>query len=267
MSSPSVSALIFSLFLILSSADAFNITKILSNTTDLSTFSNYLTQTGVASEINGHQTITVLAVPNDAISALSGLSQDAIKKSLSAHVMLDYYDEDKLKSLHTKSVTVTTLFQQSGQAQNNQGYVNVSRSGNGPVVFKSAARGSNQEATLVKTIIAQPYNISVLQITNVIYIASNSTTPASPPAPVPTASAPRKALAPSPRKSSPAASPPSLSDANAPSADSLSGSPSNSVADGPGGAGNKSSAVSVITSGSYLLSAILMILASAWFMI
>ncbi|XVF74200.1 hypothetical protein PTKIN_Ptkin13bG0091200 [Pterospermum kingtungense] len=266
MSSP-VAALFFSLFLIFSAADAFNITKILNAYSDFSTFNNYLNQTGVAEQINSKQTVTVLAVANDAMSAVSGLSQDALKKTLSVHVILDYYDAAKLQNLRAKTGTqLTTLYQQSGLAQNHQGFLNVTRSSSGTVVFRSAAPGSNQDSTFVKTISSQPYNISVLEISNVINVALNSTTPSSPPAPVPVASPPRKALAPAPSsKDSPAASPPNPSDANAPST-TVAGSPSDPVADGPAGSGNKSSTVSV-TSGSYLLASILMIFSSSWFLL
>ncbi|XWS18742.1 hypothetical protein CRYUN_Cryun32bG0070900 [Craigia yunnanensis] len=269
MSSPVV-ALFFSLFLLLSAADAFNITNILSPYPDFTTFNNYLIQTGVAGEINSKQTITVLVVANGNMAAVSGQSQDAIKKILSVHVILDYYDAAKLQNLHAKTVTLTTLYQQSGQARNQQGFLNVTHVGNGPVAFGSAAPGSNLDSVLVKTISSQPYNISVLQISNIINIGSISTTPPSPPAPgpkvspttSPAASPPRKALAPA-HKESPAASPSNPSNATAPSADTPAGSSSNPVADGPG-SDNKSSAVSV-TSGNYLLASILMIFTSAWF--
>ncbi|XVF74201.1 hypothetical protein PTKIN_Ptkin13bG0091300 [Pterospermum kingtungense] len=198
------------------------------------------------------------------MSALSGLSQEALKTTLSVHVILDYYDAAKLQNLRAKKVTqLTTLYHQSGLAQNHQGFLNVTRSSSGAVVFGSAAPGSNQDSTFIKTISSQPYAISVLEISNIINVALNSTTPSSPPAPVPIAFLSRKALAPAPSsKESPAASLPNPSDANAPST-TVAGAPSNPVADGPTGSGNKSSAVSV-TSGSYLLSSILMIFSSSW---
>ncbi|XP_022720809.1 fasciclin-like arabinogalactan protein 14 [Durio zibethinus] len=265
MSSPAV-ALFFSLFLLLlSAADAFNITEILSPYPDFTTFNNYLIQTGVAGEINSKQTITVLVVANGNMSVISGQSTDVIKKVLSVHVILDYFDEAKLENLHSRTLTVTTLYQQSGRAQNQQGFLNVSHVGNGPVAFGSAAPGSNLDSILVKTISTQPYNISVLQISNIINVASNSTTPSSPPAqtpavsprPPPAASPPRKALAPAPtQKESPAASPPNPTDDTAPSVDT--------TADGPG-SDNQSSAVSV-TCENYLAS-VLMVFTSAWFLL
>ncbi|XVF74202.1 hypothetical protein PTKIN_Ptkin13bG0091400 [Pterospermum kingtungense] len=125
---------------------------------------------------------------------------------------------------------------------------------------------SNQDSTFIKTISSQPYSISILEISNIINVALDSTTSSSPPAQVPVASPSRKALAPAPSsKKSSAASPPNPSDANAPST-TVAGSPSNSVADGPAGSGNKSSAVSV-TSMSHLLTSSLMIFSSGWFLL
>ncbi|XWS19970.1 hypothetical protein CRYUN_Cryun31cG0061500 [Craigia yunnanensis] len=238
MYSPAV-ALLFSLFLLLlSAADAFNITQILSPYPDFTAFNNYLIQTGVAGEINSKQTITVLVVANGNMSAVSGQSTDAITKALSMHVILDYYDVAKLQNLPTKTVTLTTLYQASGKAQNQQGFLNVTHVGNGPVAFGSAAPGSKLDSVLVKTISTQPYNISVLQISDIINVGSNPTTPSSPPAQAPAVSPPRKAPAPAPsHKESPAASPPNSSNATAPSADTSAGSnsttPSSSPAQAP----------------------------------
>ncbi|XP_021294366.1 fasciclin-like arabinogalactan protein 14 [Herrania umbratica] len=298
VSSPVV-ALFFSLFLLLPAADAFNITQILSQFSDFSTFNNYLIHTGVADQINSKQTVTVLVVANGNMSEVSGQSPDAMKKTLSVHVILDYFDAEKLKNLQNKTtLTLTTLYQQSGQAQNQQGFLNVGHVGNGGVAFGSAVSGSNLDSIFIKPVASQPYNISVLQISNIINVPSNSTTPSSPPAQAPAsspttkphppaASPPRKVLAPapSPKKSppgkaspppdaaSPAASPPNPSNATAPSvakapaADTPAESASNPVADGPDSdeADNNSSSVSV-TSGNYL-AAILMMFTSAWFLL
>ncbi|XWS16083.1 hypothetical protein CRYUN_Cryun34aG0055200 [Craigia yunnanensis] len=166
------------------------------------------------------------------MSAISGQSTDAIKKALSVHVILDYYDVAKLENLATKT-TLTTLYQQSGKAQNQQGFLNVTHVGNGPITFGSADPGSNLDSVLLKTISTQPYNISVLQISNIISVGPNTTTPSSPPAQAPAvpplhppaALPPRKVLIPPPTpKESPAASSPNPSNATAPSTDTLVGS-------------------------------------------
>ncbi|OMO65953.1 hypothetical protein COLO4_30898 [Corchorus olitorius] len=251
MSSPLV-ALLFSTFLLLlssSGADAFNITKILSAFPDFTAFNNILLQSGVANTINSKQTITVLAVANGAMGDASGLSQDAAKKILSVHVILDYYDTDKLKYLNkSQSITLTTLYQESGLAQNQQGFLNLTFNGEGKAVFGSAAPGSQQNSVFVKSIASDPYNISVLQVSNIISInnANSSTTPSppsnpsSPPAQPPAAKSPSqqppsKSPASSPPAKSPAtpSSPPATSPASSPPAKSPSSPPAKSPSSPP----------------------------------
>ncbi|KAJ6713185.1 FASCICLIN-LIKE ARABINOGALACTAN PROTEIN [Salix purpurea] len=120
-----VFALCFSLLLFFNTARAFNITQILSQYSDFKTFSSYLTETQLAGEINSRQTITVLVVEDGNMSPLSGKPKDEIKNVLSGHVILDYYDVAKLQKLQNKTAMLTTLFQSSGQAVGQQGFLNV----------------------------------------------------------------------------------------------------------------------------------------------
>ncbi|XP_057479183.1 fasciclin-like arabinogalactan protein 14 [Actinidia eriantha] len=200
-------SLLLSLFLLSYAANAFNITRLLGQYPDFSTFNDYLTQTQLVAAINSRQTITVLAVDNTAASALSGKPADALKKIMSAHVVLDFYDVAKLQKLPNKTAVLTTLFQASGQAAGQQGFLNVTDLSSGSVAFGSAVHGSTLSANLVKSVASQPYNISVLQISSVIIptgiggstanSSSNST------------ASPQVSPAPSPRKSklSPAPTP------------------------------------------------------------
>lgn len=160
----------FALFLLFSSAttSAFNITKLLGRHPDFSTFNDYLTQTQISKQINSRNTITILVVDNKAIASLSGKPLDTIKNILSVHVVLDYYDVEKLTTLPKKTTLLTTLFQSSGVAGNQQGFLNASLINEGEIAFGSAAKGSNLTAKLVSSVAAQPYNISVLQITSPI---------------------------------------------------------------------------------------------------
>ncbi|GAV78074.1 Fasciclin domain-containing protein, partial [Cephalotus follicularis] len=230
-------ALFFSFFLLLSSTNAFNISKLLGQYPGFTTFNNYLTQTQLADTINSRQTITVLAVDNSAISPLSSHPTDVIKKILSAHVILDYFDVPKLQKLQNKTAILTTLLQSSGQATGQQGFLNVTVLSTGGVAFGSAVAGSNLGSNLVKSVASQPYNISVLQVSNVIIptgiaggtnsstnssapppsSSSSSSSPANTPSKSPTpAVAPTKAPAPSNAKP-PAAATPKSSKAPAPS--------------------------------------------------
>ncbi|XP_010265495.2 PREDICTED: fasciclin-like arabinogalactan protein 14 [Nelumbo nucifera] len=230
--------LVLSLFLAFASTEAFNITRLLSQYSDFSNFNDYLTQTKLADSINRRQTITVLAVDNGAVSSLSGKSPDLIKKVLSLHVILDYYDIDKIKKLSNKSTILTTLFQSTGVAVNKQGFLNVTRFASGEVRFGSAVKGSSLDAQLIKKVAAQPYNLSVLQVSSVIYPTGIEDIKFTPTPPPPRANAPRKSLSPA---KAPAPASDSPSDAKAPvegpsrDADTPASSPPSPVADGPAG--------------------------------
>ncbi|MQL88696.1 hypothetical protein Taro_021263 [Colocasia esculenta] len=208
-----------------SAASAFNITKILDQQPDFSAFNSYLTQTQLAAAINGRETITVLAVANGAVSSISGMSVDDMRKVLSVHVVLDYYDDEKLKNLNKKSTILTTLFQSTGVANDQMGFLNVSKTPDG-VRLGSAVRGAGLTVDLVKSVASQPYNISVLQVSGVIIPPgiqnTNQTTNSI------AAKAPAKAPkgAPSPKKAAAPAT-------NAPSASSQGPAASSPTADSP----------------------------------
>ncbi|CAH8354490.1 unnamed protein product [Eruca vesicaria subsp. sativa] len=181
MSSSSSLTLIFffaSTFLYTSS-NSFDITTILNQNKDFSDFNKLLTQTQLASTINSHQTITILALSNDAVSSFSDQPTEDIKKTLSLHVVLDYYDIKKLKSLSKKTALLTTLFQSSGQAKGQQGFINATVMSNGDVMFGSAVPGSLLDAKLIDSVASQPFTISVLHISSYIPImnAASSDTP------------------------------------------------------------------------------------------
>ncbi|KAG2305777.1 hypothetical protein Bca4012_085344 [Brassica carinata] len=192
-SSSSYSLTLFFLFAstsLYTSSNSFNITNILNQNNEFSTFNNLLSQTGLASTINSRQTITVLALSNDAMSFFSSQSTEDNKKSLSLLIVLDYYDIKKLKNLNKKSVILTTLFQASGQAKGLQGFVNATVMNNGDVMFGSAVRGSGFDAKLIDSVATLAYNISVLHISSYIsimnpegssYHGSTSPLPAQPP--------------------------------------------------------------------------------------
>lgn len=168
------SSIIFLAFFFVSSASAFDILKLLEKDSELSSFSKYLKETKLADQINSRSTITVLAVGNGGVSGLSGKPQDVVKMVLSAHVVLDYYDEQKLIKLAktNKTSSLTTMLQASGLAQNQQGFINVGLINEGELAFGSAVKGANLDSKLVKSVTSQPYNISVLQVTSLLEIPS-----------------------------------------------------------------------------------------------
>ncbi|KAF6136404.1 hypothetical protein GIB67_006644 [Kingdonia uniflora] len=175
-----------------------------------------------------------------------------------------------------KSSLLTTLFQSSGVAMNEQGFINVTKTVSGEIEFGSAVKGAPLTSKLVKMVAAQPYNISVLQISSPIVPTGienanpnstasppHSASPATPPpseGPAgPVAGSPKASKAPAPTKASPSAPSESPSDsADAPSdnadvpseadAPDVSDSPLNSppmaIADEPAGDSDESPAPS-----------------------
>ncbi|PSS24187.1 Fasciclin-like arabinogalactan protein [Actinidia chinensis var. chinensis] len=163
------------LFLTLSltaiSTKAHNITQILSPFPDYTTFNNLLTQTKLADEINNRRTITVLVVNNVAISDLATKHPlSTIKTALSLLVLLDYFDGAKLHQLSggAATTTTTTLYQTTGRAEGNLGFVNITDLKGGKVGFGSAVAGSASDSAYKKEVKKIPYNISVLEVTEPI---------------------------------------------------------------------------------------------------
>ncbi|KAG6498174.1 fasciclin-like arabinogalactan protein 3 [Zingiber officinale] len=162
---------------------AFDVNEILSPEPDFSTFTKYLTDTKVADDINSRKTITVLVLDNTAVAPLAGLSAAQLKDVLSVHVLLDYYDPDTLdRDFKNKTALMTTLFQTTGRAADNNGFLNYAEKADQSMFFGSAAAGAPQDSELMKVIGARPYDLSVIQISKAIIppgIAGGSTaTPA-----------------------------------------------------------------------------------------
>lgn len=155
---------LFSLFFI-SSSNAHNITEMLAHFPDYSLYNGYLSQTKLADEINSRQTLTCLVLNNAAMSSLASKhSLSVIKNALSLLVLLDYYDGQKLHDISKGTTLSTTLYQTTGQAEGNLGFVNITDLKGGKVGFGSAAPGSKLDSTYVKSVKQIPYNISVMEI-------------------------------------------------------------------------------------------------------
>ncbi|PWA96135.1 phosphorylase kinase, gamma catalytic subunit [Artemisia annua] len=148
-------------------SNAFNITKILSQYPSFSTFNNYLTETNLATEINLHKPVTLLALPNDALTKISGKPPDVLKNLLTVHVLLDYYDVRKLRKL-SNTTQMITLYQNSGLALGLQGFLKPTVLKNGIVYIGSATQKSRPGALLVGSIACETCNLSVLHISTAI---------------------------------------------------------------------------------------------------
>ncbi|KAG5231264.1 fasciclin arabinogalactan protein [Salix suchowensis] len=169
----------FTLSALVSTVLAHNITDILSGFPEYSEFNKYLTQTKLADEINTRQTITVLALNNGAMSALAAKHPlSVIKNALSLLVVLDYFDPTKLHQISKGSTLSTTLYQTTGNAPGNLGFVNITDLQGGKVGFGSAAPGSKLESSYTKSVKQVPYNISILEISQPIIAPGILTAPA-----------------------------------------------------------------------------------------
>ena len=259
------SILCLALFLAISSSiRALDITKLLGQHPEFAAFGKYLTETKLIDEINKRNTITILAVNDAGVSALSGKSQQAIKAILSTHVILDYFDEKKLVEAQGSGQLLTTLYQSSGLAVNQQGFIKVALVGEGEIAFGSAVKDAPADVNLMRTVVSQPYNISIFQVTKFITIPGvDSQTPGAPSnaqapaqsakgqsetakAPVASAKAPvTSAKAPVASAKAPVASAKAPVSADAPtgaSADAPTGAPTGASADAPTGAPTGASA-------------------------
>ncbi|XVF31916.1 hypothetical protein REPUB_Repub17cG0035900 [Reevesia pubescens] len=161
------------LFLFFSSSttsNAHNITRILAKHPEFSTFNHYLTTTHLAAEINRRQTITVLALENAAMSSLLAkqLSLYTLKNVLSLHVLVDYFGSKKLHQITNGTALTGTMFQATGAAPGSSGYINVTDFKGGKVGFGPEDNDGKLDAVYVKSVAEIPYNISVLQISQVL---------------------------------------------------------------------------------------------------
>ncbi|MCI33630.1 fasciclin-like arabinogalactan protein 14, partial [Trifolium medium] len=86
------------------------------------------------------------------MAPISGKPMDVIKKILSVHVILDYYDDKKFQNMRNQNVTVTTLFQASGQAKGQEGFLKLTDLSTGAVTFTSASDPNGAGADLVKPV-------------------------------------------------------------------------------------------------------------------
>ncbi|XP_010497131.1 PREDICTED: fasciclin-like arabinogalactan protein 1 [Camelina sativa] len=163
------SIIIFNILLLLTTqTHAHNVTRLLANHPSFSSFSHYLTQTHLADEINRRTTITVCAVDNAAMAALTskGYTISTLKNILSLHVLLDYFGTKKLHQIRDGSALAATMFQATGAAPGTTGFVNITDLRGGKVGF--GPDGGDLSSFFVKSIEEVPYNISIIQISRVL---------------------------------------------------------------------------------------------------
>jgi len=149
-------------------ANAFNITKVLDGYPEFSEFNQDLKRTKLADDINSRQTITVLVVSNAGLSSLSGLDPASLKRVLSLHVLLDYFDADKLQQITNGTTLTTSLYQTTGSATGTSGLVNITDLKGGKVAFGVGGGHPSLPATFVKSVQQETYNLSVIEISQPI---------------------------------------------------------------------------------------------------
>ncbi|KAI3510501.1 hypothetical protein L1887_17550 [Cichorium endivia] len=202
----------FSCFLLcalVSTATAFDITKILNQYTDYAAFNQELSKTGVAEEINERKAVTVLVVKDDVMSQITSQKEVSVADIMRIHVILDYYDSAKIKAL-TDETTLTTLYQTTGSAYKEQGFITVSKENN-EIKLGSAISDPQMTAKVNKVVTSVPYDISVIEISSPIIPVDvessdaplDSSNPPSESSPPPSESSP----SPPPSVSSPSSSP------------------------------------------------------------
>ncbi|XWS75895.1 hypothetical protein CRYUN_Cryun01aG0130900 [Craigia yunnanensis] len=167
---PSLALFLFLLFSSSTTSNAHNITRILAKHPEFSTFNHYLTTTHLAAEINRRQTLTVLALDNAAMSSLltKQLSLYTLKNVLSLHVLVDYFGSKKLHQITNGTAMTSTMFQATGAAPGSSGYINITDLKGGKVGFGAEDNNGKLDAVYVKSVAEIPYNISVLQISQVL---------------------------------------------------------------------------------------------------
>ncbi|MBA0559943.1 hypothetical protein Golob_016877 [Gossypium lobatum] len=169
----------FTLSLVVIAVNGHNITAILEGFPDYSVYNSFLTQTKLADEINTRETITCLVLNNGAMSALTSKHPlSVVKNILSLHVLLDYYDPQKLHKISDGTTLTTTLYQTTGNAPGNLGFVNITDLQGGKVGLGSAIPGSKLDSSYTKSVKQIPYNISILEISAPIIAPGILTAPA-----------------------------------------------------------------------------------------
>jgi uncharacterized surface protein with fasciclin (FAS1) repeats len=173
---PPVSRLVLLAAVLLAAAAApaasVNVTGVLARFPDLADFARLLASSPVLAELAGRSSLTLLAVPNGNLpqspSAFAAASGADIADVLRYHVLLEYLAPADLRRLPAAGKLVTTLFQTTGRAPADLGAVNVTAAVSSLAVVRSPAPFPGSNATVLGSITAVPYNLSVLAVNSLI---------------------------------------------------------------------------------------------------
>eukprot|EP00252_Welwitschia_mirabilis_P023405 TRINITY_DN659_c0_g1_i2.p1 TRINITY_DN659_c0_g1~~TRINITY_DN659_c0_g1_i2.p1 ORF type:complete len:411 (-),score=32.65 TRINITY_DN659_c0_g1_i2:159-1391(-) len=162
------------LFLSLGSAAAlFNITTLLENHPEFQRCNDLLTTTNVAKEINNRTSLTILVPPNSILENFlasygAHLPLVEIQYVMQYHVLLEYMDWGRLRQASDSGMLVTTLYQTTGKASKNFGYVNITSDKKKGQISIRALDPYGPRATVTKLVKALPYTISVFSIDSLL---------------------------------------------------------------------------------------------------
>ncbi|ESQ37324.1 hypothetical protein EUTSA_v10002543mg [Eutrema salsugineum] len=164
-------AFAYLLLLLSSTTAAINVTAVLSSFPNLSSFSNLLVSSGIAAELSGRNSLTLLAVPN---SHFSSSDVDLTRRLLPANladllrfnVLTQFLSDSDLRRIPPSGSTVATLYEASGRAIAGSGSVNVTRDpASGSVTIRSP---NSKSITVLKLLETKPPNITVLSVDSLL---------------------------------------------------------------------------------------------------
>ncbi|XP_020523963.1 fasciclin-like arabinogalactan protein 4, partial [Amborella trichopoda] len=150
-----------------------NITHLLSSHPSLSTFSNLLSTTGLASDLSHRSSLTLLAIPNPVLDPLlPHFTPSQFSDILRFHVLLRYLDPSLLRQIPPSGVLVTTLFQTTGRAEDDRGALNLTRRPDGLISAAPSRSRYLNTTTLANFVTSVPYVISVFSVSTLLVLES-----------------------------------------------------------------------------------------------
>ena len=138
-----------------------------------SAFKQLLIATGIINEVDMRSSLTFLmpdnAVLNSFVASHPTLTAQEVADALRYHVLLQYLDVPTLQTLaYSNDSLVTTLYQTTGRADGQDGFVSITGMPNNVIEVSAAAPGSPPQAAIITNVTAAPYNYSFFQIDNVL---------------------------------------------------------------------------------------------------
>ncbi|CAN0899692.1 Fasciclin-like arabinogalactan protein 14 [Linum grandiflorum] len=151
-------------------AAPYNITQVLEEYPEYSEFNEILSRSQLAKYINNNERVITVLVTKD-VGSVSGKPLASMQAVLSLHVILDYLDATKIRSMK-RSVTFTTMFQETGLATGNQGYVNFTKTGGGDngnqIMIGNGRRDAQLSVSVQKLVMTKTPVLAILEVSGII---------------------------------------------------------------------------------------------------